>query len=205
MKQQKKARIKMDHVKFGKSFKHYIDPPIIPTDEEVKSFGSDLKAVIKEKLTELNSRDFYITRRNEARIRKIQKLTKPRSLEEWLSLEYVATEYEEHFYIYRWQKYWLSILDRLNPKKISQHVGRSLDVEGAKQFPIEQLYPNQLRQFGGKLAGLCPFHSEKTPSFFIFDDNHWFCFGACGEGGDAIDFQMRLKGLDFKDAVRSLQ
>lgn len=194
----------MDNIKFGKQFKHRIDPPAVPTDQDIQTFGSDLKAVIEEKLSSLNSRDFYIIRRNEARIRRIQKLTKHESLEEWFCLEYAAAELEEHFYVFRWQKYWLGILDKLNPKKISQRVGESLDIEGAKQFPIEQLYPNQLRQFGGKLTGLCPFHPEKTASFFIFGDNHWFCFGACGEGGDAIDFQMKLKGYEFKEAVRSL-
>lgn len=203
----------MDHVKFGKQLKHHVDPSTRPTDEELKSFAPDLKDLIKTKLSALNGRDYNLTRRNEARLRRIHTIikdyraansTNDYSIEEWFCLEYAAAEYAEHFYISNWQGYWLAILDRLNPKKNKPRLTQTLDIEDAKQFPIEQLYPNQLRQFGGKLTGICPFHQEKTASFFIFDNNHWFCFGACCAGGDAIDFQMRLKGYDFKEAVRSL-
>ena len=193
----------MDHVRFGKQLKHYVDPPTRPTDEELNSFGSDLKDVIKTKLRTLNGHDYYLTRRNEARLGRIQKLTQHESPEEWFCLEHAAAEFEEHFYIYRWQRYWLAILDNLDPQKITSHVTQTLDIEGAKQFPIEQLFPNQLRQYGGRYSGLCPFHLERTPSFFIFSDNHFYCYG-CNEKGDSIDFLMKLKGYDFKEAVRSL-
>ncbi len=192
----------MNHIKFGKQFKHYLNPPAIPTDEEIQVFGSNLKAIIEEKLSALNNRDFYILRRNEASIRKIQKLTKPGSPHDWFCIEYAAAEYEEHFYVYRWQKYWLAILDKLEPATL-RHLSRGLDIAHAKDFPIDQLYPNQLRQFGGRFNGLCPFHDERTPSLFIFPDNHFYCYG-CGEHGDAIDFVMKLKGYEFAEAVRSL-
>lgn len=78
-----------------------------------------------------------------------------------------------------------------------------LDVERAKNFPIEDLYEGNLRQVSGKLQGLCPFHEEKTPSFFIFPDNHFHCFG-CGEHGSSIDFVMKTKNLDFVSAVKEL-
>ncbi len=193
----------MDNTRHGKQLQRYVNSPAIPTNEDIQTFGSGLKSVIEKKLNALNSKDFYITRRNAARIRRIQKLTKPESFEEWFCLEYAAAEFEEHFYIYRWQKYWLSTLDKLNPKKLLQCVSVSLDITRAKDFPIDQLYPNQLRQFGGRYNGLCPFHNERTPSFFIFPDNRFYCYG-CNESGDAIDFQMKLKNYDFMEAVRSL-
>lgn len=62
----------------------------------------------------------------------------------------------------------------------------------------------KLTKKGGKLSGLCPFHAEKTPSFFVFPDkNTYHCFG-CGAGGDAIAFVMAIEGCDFAEAVRRL-
>ena len=58
-----------------------------------------------------------------------------------------------------------------------------------------------LRRAGRRLIGLCPFHSEKNPSFGIDPEkNLWFCFG-CGAGGDVIAFVMKLEGCDFRKAV----
>jgi len=61
----------------------------------------------------------------------------------------------------------------------------------------------ELMQTGSKHRGLCPFHGEKTPSFFVFQDNHFKCFG-CGEHGDVIDFAQKLYGLSFPDALKHL-
>src|ERR1700730_15888812 len=57
---------------------------------------------------------------------------------------------------------------------------------------------------GREYVGLCPFHSEKTPSFYVVDDKGFFhCFG-CGAHGDAIGFAMRADNLDFIEAVERL-
>lgn len=60
----------------------------------------------------------------------------------------------------------------------------------------------ELKTSGTRHVGLCPFHTEKTPSFFVFN-GHYKCFG-CGKRGDAIDFMQKLYGLTFKDALRHL-
>jgi DNA primase len=60
----------------------------------------------------------------------------------------------------------------------------------------------QLRPSGGRHVGLCPFHSEKSPSFFVYDD-HYKCYG-CGVHGNAIDFEMATSGAPFVDTVESL-
>jgi hypothetical protein len=61
----------------------------------------------------------------------------------------------------------------------------------------------ELARRGTRHVGLCPFHTEKTPSFFVFQDNHYKCFG-CGERGDVIDFVQKLYGLSFPDALKHL-
>ena len=61
-----------------------------------------------------------------------------------------------------------------------------------------------IRQSGGNYKGLCPFHGEKTPSFHISSSKQIYkCFG-CGEGGDVINFVMKMENLDFLDAVKLL-
>ena len=71
---------------------------------------------------------------------------------------------------------------------------------------IEQLvgsYVN-LKRTGANLSGLCPFHSEKTPSFSVSPSKRMFyCFG-CGAGGSAITFIQKAEGLDFVQAVEFL-
>lgn len=62
----------------------------------------------------------------------------------------------------------------------------------------------QLKRRGRNLVGLCPFHSEKTPSFNIYPENgSFYCFG-CGAGGDVITFIMKIENLDYTEAIRFL-
>lgn len=76
--------------------------------------------------------------------------------------------------------------------------------EQAKEVPIAELYDGRLFRAGRRLTGCCPWHDERTPSFFINTDNTWHCFGACGEHGDSISFVMKRDGVGFKEAVRRL-
>jgi DNA primase len=62
----------------------------------------------------------------------------------------------------------------------------------------------RLTRKGREYGGLCPFHNEKTPSFYVVEDKGFFhCFG-CGAHGDAIGFVMRSENLDFIEAIERL-
>ncbi|MDE8343472.1 MAG: DNA primase [Acidocella sp.] len=70
--------------------------------------------------------------------------------------------------------------------------------------PIAALIGRSVRltKSGRDSKGCCPFHGEKTPSFYVYDD-HFHCFG-CGEHGDVITFVMKSTGAGFMEAVETL-
>src|ERR1700680_168000 len=62
----------------------------------------------------------------------------------------------------------------------------------------------RLKRAGRNFVGLCPFHNEKTPSFSVNPERGFFhCFG-CGAGGTVFNFLMKVEGLSFPEAIRSL-
>lgn len=86
-------------------------------------------------------------------------------------------------------------------------LGQGGDLETFKaRLPIADIVGRQVRlvRRGNRHQGLCPFHQEKTPSFYVFEDQgNYHCFG-CGAHGNAIDFIMALEGLDFTEALARL-
>ncbi|MDE0027197.1 MAG: DNA primase, partial [Spirochaetaceae bacterium] len=86
---------------------------------------------------------------------------------------------------------------RVPEAQIAQILGRIDIVEVVGEYTA-------LRQRSGRFWGLCPFHSEKTPSFTVSADKAaYYCFG-CGKGGGVIQFVMDAERLSFPEALRAL-
>lgn len=68
---------------------------------------------------------------------------------------------------------------------------------------LVQSHGIQLKKSGNRFVASCPFHNEKTGSFFVFPNNRFYCFG-CGASGDAAAFIMKLSGCSFPEALDRL-
>ncbi|MHB8527082.1 MAG: CHC2 zinc finger domain-containing protein [Candidatus Acidiferrales bacterium] len=91
------------------------------------------------------------------------------------------------------------------PEKASSKISSPLSARAVKAdadfFAIVSRY-TRLRQSGRQFVGLCPFHSETHPSFFVDPVRKiFFCHG-CQAGGDAFDFIMRVEDCAFPEALR---
>src|SRR5947209_3299935 len=78
----------------------------------------------------------------------------------------------------------------------------SIDTIKAKADVVEEIgLVVSLQKSGKAFKGLCPFHNERTPSFYIFPESQtWRCFG-CNEGGDVFTFVQKQQNLDFREAL----
>lgn len=91
------------------------------------------------------------------------------------------------------------IKDFKSPNLISQD-----RILKAKSFPIKDMYSfDKISQYGNKMKASCPFHEDKTPSFYIYPSNSFHCF-SCGIGGSSVDFYMKINKVTFKQAVLAI-
>lgn len=80
-------------------------------------------------------------------------------------------------------------------------------IEKARQYPIYEMakYRLLLRQCGkDRYLANCPFHEDKSPSFYLYPTNTFHCFG-CQENGDVIKLTMHLHGISFREAIKLLE
>ena len=90
------------------------------------------------------------------------------------------------------------IMSPVYPQELLESIRQASDILEV----VSQYIP--LKKSGCNFKALCPFHSEKTPSFMVSPEKQIFhCFG-CGAGGDVFSFLMRQEGLNFPEAVRLL-
>lgn len=73
-------------------------------------------------------------------------------------------------------------------------------IQQARDFPVEDLIDTKRVN----RMWCCPFHEEKSPSFHIYKENSWHCFGCQAHGNNAIDFVIKKNNLGFVEAVKFL-
>jgi len=98
------------------------------------------------------------------------------------------------------------LTSRCKRLRLSTRVPSGVAAEIKTKLPVIEVIGETvvLKRAGSAYKGLCPFHSEKTPSFVVTPDREtWHCFG-CGQGGDIFTFLMQRDGLDFREALTRL-
>lgn len=176
-----------------------------PTEIELLKIFPEGKQMIREKITEWTEIKEKIVREEvRPRLKEIEAIKDDFS--RWFVREVYKLEVNPQF------TESVKQLERLNHLKIltsnTKHAKNIVNLEqkkeAAKQTPILSLYPfKKLRKLGSRHTALCPFHNEKTPSFTIYPNNTFHCFG-CQKHGDAINFVQYLKKSNFKTALNQM-
>ena len=175
------------------------------TDSELLTIFPEAKQVVSKKADEWRQARDKIVGDIKEKLTKIQDRASD-SLSRWF-----------------WRE-WVEATDGMKLVEVEDQIGRSKrllnmsrgkrskgwitdkKIEQATNVPIENIVNQQirLRRSGKNLVGLCPFHGEKTPSFYIYTEtNSFWCFG-CSQGGDVINFIRSFHGYSFKEAVEYL-
>ena len=170
------------------------------TDKELLDIFPEAKRIIPDKISEWQLRHKQVVQL----IR--QKLT---------HIKHNVAEGDQWF----WEE-WVKVSDGEELGKVDKHIQRlkrldmlasgkvikgkigQKEIQMALAVPIESLI-TPLRKSGKRLIALCPLHKEKTPSFFVYPDNSFYCYG-CQVGGDVITLVKSLYGLDFIKSVKWL-
>jgi DNA primase len=96
------------------------------------------------------------------------------------------------------------IISKTMKLKITNTDKRQYDLENLRKADFSRFINTRIRVVGGKRMTNCPFHDERTPSFVIYSDNSYHCFG-CGAHGNAIDFLIKKLGYSFEHACSILE
>lgn len=175
------------------------------TDKKLLEIFPEVKQVIPEKIKEWNQQraEFSDT------IKKKLTLIKYK----------ITDEFSQWF----WRE-WVKVNEGQELLKIDGHIARlkrllsvargwgskgritEEEIQQALHTPIENIANQHLKLYksGKTLVGLCPFHREKHPSFYIYPEtNSCWCYG-CNQGGDVINFVRLLYGYSFKETVKYL-
>lgn len=102
--------------------------------------------------------------------------------------------------------HWARLYLRVTDRPPIDHPSRLTDdqIEQVRRYPTDQLFEGRLYRTGKTFKAKCPFHEERTPSFYFYTDGSYHCFGCGAHGANAIDYVMAFEKLSFLDAVRRL-
>lgn len=205
-KREQTNRVIYDHIGYGMTARFWKRPPKLPEDDVIESMSDTLKELIPDKLQNLIARQDELEKIRAKKLKEVDGKANGSKVAEYIFTFDVEYAYMEHSVIRKWLKYWLQILAKIDDKiKLDEVEGEisESELQFAKEYPIEDLYEGRLRG-STRLMGICPFHTEDSPSFTIFtDDNKFYCFG-CNANGDSIDFYMRQNDVSFMQAVKRL-
>jgi hypothetical protein len=198
----------MDHVITGKTMYLFRNPPALTKPEDIEAFVDGLAELLPRKLSAVRERMAALELAKKEELERIAEVCAKHCISSltWWYITFMAEcEFEEHQVLKKWLRYWTLLDERIHPETTDHPLEGFSDeqIARARQVPIQDLYSGELRRVGNRLTGLCPFHDEHNPSFSIFEDNHFKCFG-CTEQGDSIDFLMKLGNLTFRQAMTEL-
>lgn len=194
--------LEYDWIRKGSGSTIFILPPKITNEQDFKDI---LPEIVENKISEALERQKLLTKEQKARQKVISEHSSKEDEYFWKELD--SSFFSEYYIIEKWLRYWIRISDKISGKdlgRINKDSINDFDIEKAKSYPIEDLYEGNLKKTGSRLSGICPFHEERSPSFFVYSDNGYRCFG-CGEYGDSITFVMKTRKLSFVEAVKALR
>lgn len=100
-----------------------------------------------------------------------------------------------------WSRLYLACLP---DKPVGKDRLTSSQIQQAREYSTDQLYTDRLIRSGRNQKACCPFHEERSPSFYFYSDGSFHCFGCGAHGSNAVDYVMKLDKKTFPEAVRSL-
>ncbi len=160
----------------------------------------EAKAIIPLKIREWQIRERKLLAALKTKIKKLEGLSGLDALvfREWLKITDASEVAEVRRHIRR-------LRFALAPPRASSRRITQTDIETARSVPIQDLLLEScFTKSGNQLKTLCPFHQEKTPSFYVRPDrNRFHCFG-CDKSGSSIDLAMLLYDCGFVNAVKRL-
>ena len=175
------------------------------TDKELLEIFPEAKQIIPEKIKEWE----------EKRTEVVDAIRRKLTL--------IKYEIDDEFSRWFWRE-WVKVNEGEELLKIDGHIARlkrlitvaqgwkpkgritEEKIQKALSIPIESIAAQyiKLKKRGKALVGLCPFHPEKRPSFYIYSEtNSFYCYG-CQKGGNVINFVEDFYNLSFKEAVEFL-
>lgn len=170
------------------------------SDKELTAIFPEAKEIIPEKLRELEEQRNTIAGIIKSKLAVIS--TYPDEMSRWFWRQWLKLNEGEDLLVS--DRHIARLRRQLRVAQgVSAPRGSLTDdlIQAARAVPLESLLNQQLRRSGHNLVGFCPFHDERSPSFYVYvEENRGWCFG-CNQGGDVIAITMKLQDCGFKDAV----